>query len=75
MLVVSFMMSSSELQIFQLSREKQHHGIISSWRPVADLGVALHLVEAWKFGRGRTVSTSRLLLPPGFVLCLFASGT
>lgn len=43
---------------------------------ISGSGVASHQVEAWKIGRvpGCFV-TSRLSLPPGFVLCLSVSGT
>lgn len=72
MLVVSFMMSGFELQILQL----RCCDIISSWKPSQAL---VFLLTWWRRGKlaGDSASflTSRLLLPPGFVLCLSASGT
>ena len=68
MLVVSFMMSGSELQILQLSLGEVtlRHNL---WlETIPGSGVALHLVEAWKVGRGtrfpcnlHTLSATRFL--------------
>lgn len=73
MLVVSFMMSSLDTSA-ELGEVTLRHNL---WlETISGSGVALHLVEAWKVGRGLgAFVTSRLLLPLGFVLCLSASGT